>query len=282
MEEERREAMHGRWITNATASIFDDYFWAELHLQHKARRPIASFLHAVQKDGSMYNVVTDLADSIRSKFEGMLLPSAISDPQLWAPMLALVPEQEHEHWLSRAFAETIAVEGQFIRRILMPCNEFPRRSLWLIAGDPQKGGMESERLQGTRAIHQILPPWHNMLFQCLGPRAQPKDIQKRREVAADMLAMVREDGDACAGAAAFATSKWATVFKSDLEVVAMTGTCPPMLYDFFSDLSSGWLAHTQYIEGVNGIIKKQKKVAPHMSLRLMSARTMIRRQFPVS
>ena len=62
MEGESREAMHGRWITNATNSIFDDYFWAELHLQHKARRPIASYLHAVQKDGSMFNVVTDLAD----------------------------------------------------------------------------------------------------------------------------------------------------------------------------------------------------------------------------
>ena len=76
-----------------------------------------------------------------------------------------------------------------------------------------------------------------------------------------MLAMVREDGVPCAGAAAFATAKWATIFKSDLEIVAMTGRCPPMLYDFFSDLSSGWLAHTQYIEGVNGIIKKQKKMA---------------------
>jgi hypothetical protein len=54
-----------------------------------------------------------------------------------------------------------------------------------------------------------------------------------------------------------------------------------MLYDFFCDLSSVWMAHTQYIEGVNGTIKKQKKVAPHMSLRLMSARTLIRRQFPV-
>ena len=62
MQGESREAMHGRWITNATASIFDDYFWAELHLQHKSRRPIASYLHAVQKDGSMFNVVTDLAD----------------------------------------------------------------------------------------------------------------------------------------------------------------------------------------------------------------------------
>ena len=97
-----------------------------------------------------------------------------------------------------------------------------------------------------------------------------------------MLAMAREDGEPCAGEAAFATSKWATVFKSELEIVARTGRCPPMLYDYFADLSSVWLAHTQYIEGVNGIIKKQKKVAPHMSLRLMSSRTMIRRQFPVS
>ena len=62
MQGESREAMHGRWITNATASIFDDYFWAELHLQHKSRRPIASYIRAVQKDGSMRNVVTDLVD----------------------------------------------------------------------------------------------------------------------------------------------------------------------------------------------------------------------------
>ena len=111
MEGETREEMHGRWITNATASIFDDYLWAELHLLRKARRPIMSYLHAVQKDGSMFNVVTNLADSIREKIEGMLLPSAISDPELWAPMLALVPDDEHEHWLSRAFAETTAVEA---------------------------------------------------------------------------------------------------------------------------------------------------------------------------
>ena len=110
MQGESREAMHGRWITNATASIFDEYFWAELHLQHIARKPIASYLHAIQKDGSMFNVVTNLATSIRAKFEYMMSPSAIYD--VWAPMLALVPEDEHEHWLSRAFAETAAVEAQ--------------------------------------------------------------------------------------------------------------------------------------------------------------------------
>ena len=60
------------------------------------------------------------ADSICGKFEGMLHPSAVSDPELWAPMLALVPDAEHEHWLSRAVAETVAAEAQVFG--LVQCN----------------------------------------------------------------------------------------------------------------------------------------------------------------
>ena len=71
----------------------------------------------------------------------------------------------------------------------------------------------------------------HVLSVLYGARMPPKDSQTRREVAADMLAMAREDGEPCAGEAAFATSKWATVFKSELEIVARTGRCPPMLYD---------------------------------------------------
>ena len=50
----------------------------------------------------------------------MLHPSAVSDPELWAPMLALVPDAEHEHWLSRAVAETVAAEAQVFG--LVQCN----------------------------------------------------------------------------------------------------------------------------------------------------------------
>ena len=71
------------------------------------------------------------------------------------------------------------LEGQFIRRIATPCDEFPRRCLWLIAEDPQKERMERECLQGIFAIHQILPPWHDMLFLCCwGPECRTTPLSK--------------------------------------------------------------------------------------------------------
>ena len=135
-------------------------------------------------------------------------------------------------------------EGSFIRRVATPCTEFPRRALWLIAEGSQTERVGSECLHGISigAIHQFLHSWHNVGFLCFcvvwarpGANAAPffpKDCPVRREVAVDMLAMVREGGAACAGEAAFATAKIATAFRSELEIVAATGRCPPMLYDF--------------------------------------------------
>ena len=99
---------------------------------------------------------------------------------------------------------------------------------------------------------------------------------QRREVAREMLAYA-EAGDMYEGALLIrpcgSTRKIACLFREDLESVATSGLCPQRLWDFMMDLSSIWKTNTQFIEGVNGTIKKQKKVAPHMSFPLMSART---------
>ena len=73
------------------------------------------------------------------------------------------------------------------------------------------------------------------------------------------------------------TAKVWIMFKDDFECCARTSTVPANLHTFISDLNSQWVVDSQYVEGVNGVLKRIVTQCPGISLPLLSARTSMRR-----
>ena len=76
------------------------------------------------------------------------------------------------------------------------------------------------------------------------------------------------------------TGKLCCLFQREFNECATSGITPQSLYRFIDDLTDEWIVDSQRVEGVNSWLKKQMKVAPHISPKLLSARTCIKTMFP--
>ena len=62
----------GRWIRESIATVHDERFWAQLHVQHHSRAPIAHAMRAVQKDNSMLNLVSHVVPEVLAHMDQLL------------------------------------------------------------------------------------------------------------------------------------------------------------------------------------------------------------------
>ena len=95
-----------------------------------------------------------------------------------------------------------------------------------------------------------------------------------RHIAQEAVALVRD------GNADLFLGKLVHVFHAEFIACATSKITPMPLYRFVEDMSSEWVVDSQRVEGTNGCLKKQMKVAPGIALRLLSARTTVKTMFP--
>ena len=118
----------GRWIRESIDAVNDQAFWAQLHVQHFSRAPIAHATRAVQKSNSMLNLVSHIVPSVIEHMEALLNEDMES---CWQVALKYTPEAAHSDILLDIMCNCGSVMCNFIRRFQLPCQEFPRLLAWL-------------------------------------------------------------------------------------------------------------------------------------------------------
>ena len=95
-----------------------------------------------------------------------------------------------------------------------------------------------------------------------------------QSLAQEVVALARD------GKAEQFTGKLFCLFHNEFHDCAGSGITPLPLYTFMADLSAEWIVDSQRVEGTNGDLKKQMKAAPSITLKLLSARTLVKTMFP--
>ena len=118
----------GRWIRDSIEAVNDQTFWAQLHVEHYSRAPIAHAVRAVQANNSMLNLVSHVVPSVIAHMEALLNEDMAV---CWQVALRHTPEVAHNDLLAYIVSNIGSVVCNFIRRVQQPCRAFPRLLSWL-------------------------------------------------------------------------------------------------------------------------------------------------------
>ena len=118
----------GRWIRDSIEAVNDHTFWAQLHVEHYSRAPIAHAVRAVQANNSMLNLVSHVVPSAIAHMEALLNEDMAV---CWQVALRHTPEVAHNDLLAYIVSNIGSVVCNFIRRVQQPCRAFPRLLSWL-------------------------------------------------------------------------------------------------------------------------------------------------------
>ena len=118
----------GRWIRESITAVNDQAFWAQLHVQHYSRGPIAQATRAVQKNNSMLHLVAYVVPSVMDSMDELLGETMVS---CWLAALEHTPEDAHSDILLDIVTNCVSVVCNFIRWVERPCTDFPRLLVWL-------------------------------------------------------------------------------------------------------------------------------------------------------
>ena len=157
----------------------------------------------------------------------------------WQVALKYTPEAAHSDILLDIMCNCSSVMCNFIRRVQLPCQEFPRLLAWL-----------TSVAQG-----------------------------QQNDFIADVCRLLCEKMLSAPATVDNFTFKVWTWFHADLQDCAETGVVPYNLHAFIADANDVWLVDSQYVEGCNGVLKKVVTVAPNIHLPMISSRTTVKRLF---
>ena len=118
----------GRWIRESIDAVNDQAFWAQLHVEHYSRAPIAHAVRAVQTNNSMLHLVSHVVPSVMAHIDALLNDDMAV---CWRTALHYTPEDSHHDILADIVCNIGTVTCNFIRRVRQPCDEFPRLFSWL-------------------------------------------------------------------------------------------------------------------------------------------------------
>ena len=166
LEGESRTAMHGRWVAESLKTVDDAEFWATMHLEFQSRAPLDAFQDALQGGpwvavgprkgrSTMFDLVTEIAAVTRQDLQDPLGCEKLQSDNHWGPIFGLIEQNPavRSDWVRQVVEACVAVEGDWHRRIWNPCNQYPRRMLWLIAAKPSEDRQDNTHMSHTHNFH---------------------------------------------------------------------------------------------------------------------------------
>ena len=203
----------GRWIRESIAAVNDQAFWLQLHAQHDSRATISHATRAEQKNNSMVNLVAHIVPSVIDHMEALLDEDLAA---CWLVALKHTPEDAHSDLLQEIVCTCGGVVCNLIRRVQLPCQEFPRLFVWLTTV------------------------------------AQGQQSDFITDVCGHLCELMRSAPDTVDN---FTSKVW-TWFHAELQHCAETGVVPYNLHALMADVADAWVVDVQYAEGCNGVLKK--------------------------
>ena len=224
----------GRWIRESIAAVNDERFWAQLHVQHYSREPIAHAMRAVQKNNSMLNLVAHVVPEVLANTDALIGDDMA---QCWVAALKYTPDDAHNDLMREIMCACCSSLANFIRRVQLPCESFPRLLVWLVCVD--------------QGVHS--------------------------DFIGDVCKLLCGMMDSAPGTVDNFTLKVWSWFSTEFRSSATDCVVPHNLHTFIADLSASWVVDSQYVEGCNGVLKKIVTTAPGIHLALLSTRTTVKR-----
>ena len=244
----------GRWISQTLVNVRDCAFWATMTLQHIAREPIMHALASIQKTLGGHNTTAEGKDIPIVRLVGQTTPAVLTELEAllssadcaWQEALDYVADElQQSETLSDCVHLAVSYAADWERRFGIPGRHYPRRLTMYV--------------------------WSQCNVTC----------SIRKTICKELLLALR--GKGMASEIDSEMFKIAKTFKADIEYGTQTGGCgTKRFFAFVWDLALQWPVSTQVVEGTNSVLKLMVKRSPNISMKLLSARTTIKRTFPAT
>ena len=243
-EAEEYRAKATKWNADVLAAVADPKWFFTMMLSHRARQPLRHFYLSLQKHSELKD------DSMDPQNVGYMAHLVWGKAETFASEFSGMLRKDHWNHLLDEADNYVSVQDAF---------QAPSAIVALVLNGAAEFDMRVHAVIKRFPARWLLLAYSSPTIGC--------DIRKR--VAHEVLVANVEDLD-------ITTFKLKTMFGDELRVAARDGTLCNDAYAVIWWIARTWKADTQYIEGLNSVLKSYITRSPNISLPLCSNRLAIK------